>query len=64
MSALALAPALRAGNSTVPGEISTPYPTIVNLSVEWRIEGDDNENGQVGDGTRTDALLPLLVVMR
>src|SRR5882762_5214516 len=32
---------------TVPGEIITPYPTLVNLAVEWRIQGDDNQNGRV-----------------
>jgi hypothetical protein len=36
-----------AGNSTVPGEVSAPYPTITNLSLEWMIEGDDNLNGVV-----------------
>ncbi|MCL2639398.1 MAG: right-handed parallel beta-helix repeat-containing protein [Phycisphaerales bacterium] len=33
-----------AGNATVPGEVTTPYPTITNLAVEWAIEGDDNLN--------------------
>lgn len=40
-------PAL-ARNDTVPGEVATPYPTIVNLAVEWKIAGDDNLNGVVG----------------
>lgn len=47
-----------AADSTVPGEITTPYPTLTNLAVEWRIEGDDNLNAtcavryrQVGDTT-------------
>jgi hypothetical protein len=44
--ALAALPAL-AGNATVPGDITTPYPTIVNLAVEWKIAGDDNLNGVV-----------------
>jgi hypothetical protein len=30
---------------TAPGEITTPYPTLINLSVEWKIEGDGNRNG-------------------
>ena len=38
---------LAAGNATVPGEVTTPYPTVTNLAVEWKIDGDDNENGRV-----------------
>ena len=34
-------------NSTIPGEVKTPYPTIQNLAVEWYIQGDDNLNGIV-----------------
>jgi len=34
-------------NVTTPGEITTPYPTILNLAVEWKILGDDNQNGVV-----------------
>ncbi len=34
-------------NSTVPGKVSTPWPTIHNLAVEWSIQGDDNLNGVV-----------------
>ncbi|MFO7668038.1 MAG: right-handed parallel beta-helix repeat-containing protein [Bacteroidales bacterium] len=34
-------------NATWPGEISTPYPTIRCLAVEWLIRGDDNLNGTV-----------------
>ncbi|MFH1070416.1 MAG: right-handed parallel beta-helix repeat-containing protein, partial [Candidatus Glassbacteria bacterium] len=36
------APALSAANATVPGALATPYPTLVNLAVEWEISGDDN----------------------
>ncbi|MFC2076481.1 right-handed parallel beta-helix repeat-containing protein [candidate division KSB1 bacterium] len=36
-----------AGNATIPGEITTPYPTIINLAVVWLIDGDDNNNGVV-----------------
>ncbi|GEM_PF-358054 len=36
-----------AQNFTVPGEVTTPYPTIINLGVEWNIRGDDNLNGTV-----------------
>jgi hypothetical protein len=32
---------------TVAGEITTPYPTLMNVSLEWFIEGDDNQNGVV-----------------
>ncbi len=37
----------RSENATIPGDISTPYPTITCLAVEWLIAGDDNENGKV-----------------
>jgi hypothetical protein len=49
LAALSLSAAhpLAAGNQTVPGEVTTPYPTIVNLAVDWKIEGDDNQNGRV-----------------
>jgi hypothetical protein len=33
---------LHAADSTTPGEITTPFPTITNLAVEWQIEGDDD----------------------
>jgi hypothetical protein len=36
-----------AQNATKPGPVTTPYPTVVNLSVEWSIEGDDNRDGVV-----------------
>ena len=36
--------ALHAGNAVTPGRLSTPYPTITNLAVEWLLEGDDNLN--------------------
>jgi len=34
-------------DATIPGKVSTPYPTITNLAVEWLITGDDNLNGVV-----------------
>lgn len=34
-------------NATTPGEISTPYPTLTCLAVEWLISGDDNNNSKV-----------------
>jgi hypothetical protein len=36
-----------AQNSTTPGEVTTPYPTVTNLAVEWKIRGDDNLDGVV-----------------
>ena len=37
----------RAEDATRPGEVTTPYPTLIHLAVEWLIEGDDNLNGAV-----------------
>ncbi len=34
-------------NATIPGEITTPYPTLTCLAVEWVIEGDNNLNSKV-----------------
>src|SRR5262245_37869796 len=36
-----------AEDATKAGAITSPYPTIINLAVEWAIEGDDNCNGVV-----------------
>ncbi len=36
-----------AQDQTIPGKVTTPYPTIINLAVEWHIQGDDNLNGTV-----------------
>ncbi|MFO7670944.1 MAG: hypothetical protein R6W31_14910, partial [Bacteroidales bacterium] len=36
-----------AQDHTIPGEVTTPFPTLINLSVEWNIRGDDNLNGVV-----------------
>lgn len=33
---------LHAGDATTPGEVSSPFPTLTNLAVEWQIEGDDD----------------------
>jgi hypothetical protein len=33
---------LFAQNATTPGTITTPFPTVTNLAVEWTITGDDN----------------------
>ena len=34
-------------DKTIPGQVQSPYPTIINLAVDWFIEGDDNLNGEV-----------------
>jgi hypothetical protein len=45
---LLLLPALLgAADATIPGAVTAPYPTLVNLSIEWAVEGDDNLNGVV-----------------
>jgi len=44
---VALSMPVLAENATIPGEITTPYPTVINLAVEWKIKGDDNLNGVV-----------------
>lgn len=36
-----------AQDKTIPGEVTTPYPTLINLAVEWIIQGEDNQNGIV-----------------
>lgn len=33
---------LAAADATTPGEVTTPFPTIHHLAVEWQIEGDDD----------------------
>lgn len=38
---------VKAQKNTIPGELSSPYPTLVNLGIEWLIQGDDNQNGSV-----------------
>ena len=36
-----------AQNHTVPGKIETKFPSIINIGIDWFIEGDDNQNGVV-----------------
>lgn len=36
-----------AQNATLAGEASAPYPTFINIGIEWKIKGDDNLNGVV-----------------
>lgn len=33
-----------ADNATRPGALSSPFPTLTNLAIEWEIEGDGNLN--------------------
>ncbi len=42
-----------AENATTPGAISTPYPTLTCLAVEWLIDGDDDQDGRVEVSYRT-----------
>ena len=41
---LLFASMLSAQNAVIPGTLSAPYPTIINLAVVWEISGDDNHN--------------------
>lgn len=41
---LGLKSVLWAANSVIPGTLTTLYPTITNLAVEWELTGDDNLN--------------------
>ena len=38
---------LHADDATIPGAVTSPYPTLRNIAIEWQIEGDDNINGVV-----------------
>lgn len=40
-------PTAMTANSTVPGAVSAPNPTIRNVAIEWAITGDANNNGVV-----------------
>ncbi|MCE5272581.1 T9SS type A sorting domain-containing protein [bacterium] len=35
---------LHAADSVVPGNLTSPYPTLTNLAFEWELSGDDNLN--------------------
>ncbi len=39
--------AAHAQDATTPGPVTIPHPTVENLSIEWAITGDDNEDGVV-----------------
>src|SRR5690349_16179459 len=47
LPAILSATAALAQNTTVAGEVTTPYPTVTNLAIDWKIQGDDNLNGVV-----------------
>ena len=58
----------RAQDATTAGSVTTPYPTLENLSVEWSIDGDDDLDSEVtvryrpsGSGEWLEAL-PLMRV--
>jgi MYXO-CTERM domain-containing protein len=36
-----------AQNATTPGTVTTPYPTVQSIAVDWAISGDSNNNGVV-----------------
>lgn len=44
---LASCPVLQGQDKTIPGSVSSPFPTLENISLEWLIDGDDNYNGVV-----------------
>jgi len=43
----AITAANQAGAGTVAGAVSTPYPTVEHISIEWEIDGDNDEDGVV-----------------
>lgn len=44
---VAACPSVLAQDASVAGEVTTPYPTLRHLSVEWAIAGDDDLDGVV-----------------
>lgn len=42
-----LSPPALAENATVPGAVTTPFPTLHHLAVTWNIQGDDDLDGVV-----------------
>jgi hypothetical protein len=43
----AITDANQGGAGTVAGAVSTPYPTVEHISIEWEIDGDNDEDGVV-----------------
>lgn len=37
----------RAQDATTAGEVMTPHPTLEHISIDWAIDGDDDEDGVV-----------------
>lgn len=49
LAALATFPGrAQAQDATVAGTLTSPYPTVIHLSLEWRIQGDANFNATAG----------------
>ena len=46
LAACAVAPIAHAQDATTAGELTTPHPTLEHLSIEWAIDGDDDEDGR------------------
>ncbi len=47
LSLMASAETSRAQNAVAAGEISTPYPTFENISIEWEVTGDEDVDSVV-----------------
>lgn len=47
VSLVLLASRASAQDATTPGVLTTPHPTLEHLSIEWAIDGDDDEDGAV-----------------
>ena len=43
-----------ADNDSLRGEVTTQFPAITNLDVEWQIEGDDDLDAVYGVRFRTE----------
>ena len=42
-----VSPTVLAQDASTPGAVTTPYPTLRHLSIEWAITGDDDLDGSV-----------------
>ncbi len=60
---LALGGAAVAQTATTPGTPTAPYPTARNITIEWPIIGDDNNNGIVSVRYRRSSSAPWLDTM-
>jgi len=50
-----------AANNTTAGTPVSPYPTLINLSIEWPISGDSNNNGLVTVRYRKTGTTPWMI---